>query len=105
MSASVNEFPERLLNFHQIPDLPWLPPRREGKKLSLGAIYRWAQAGLKGADGQVHRLKTVRIGGNLATSEPWLREFFIALARMPDEPINPSNQHERAERRLEAVGL
>ena len=53
--------------------LPWLP-LRDGRPISLATIDRWVAKGLRGA-----RLRTVRVGGALATTESWLMTFFEAL--------------------------
>src|SRR6185437_10074190 len=61
---------ERLMPLADVPDLPWLP-RRRGKRLHIATLYRWAGRGCGG-----RRLRTMRVGGVLCTSEEALREFF-----------------------------
>jgi hypothetical protein len=82
--------------------------RRDGRKPSLAAVYRWAGQGVGGI-----RLETVRIGSTLVTSEAAVRRFLSRLnsptarrrqLRDADRHIN----HERARRAkavLAAAGL
>jgi len=52
-------------------DLPkHLPPRPNGKRIHISAIYRWIQRGVRGV-----RLESVRIGGTTYTSEEALQRF------------------------------
>lgn len=46
-----------------------------GRRLHVSAVYRWAQAGLRGV-----RLETTCVGGRLATSTQALARFFSAVA-------------------------
>jgi len=105
MFSTADEFPGKLIPFSQVPSLDWIPARRNGTRLSIQTVYRWHFTGLKGADSSNHKLQAVKAGGTLATTESWLRAFFVVLSRTPDQQITTSDQHERAEARLEAVGL
>ncbi|MGC8541887.1 MAG: DUF1580 domain-containing protein [Phycisphaerae bacterium] len=96
--------PQKLIALREVPALPWLPARRTGATLRVSTVIRWAQRGVGG-----RRLRTVRVGGTLCTSEPWLLEFFAAGA--PAEPQQYSatparRQREiaRARRELAAAG-
>jgi len=61
--------------FRQVPQLPYMPPRRGGADLAVETVHRWATAGVRG-----HRLKFDCVGGVRCTTEIWLREFFRELA-------------------------
>ncbi|NNM84961.1 MAG: DUF1580 domain-containing protein [Phycisphaerales bacterium] len=96
--------PQKLIALREVPALSWLPARRTGATLRVSTVIRWAQRGVGG-----RRLRTVRVGGTLATSEPWLLEFFEAGA--PAEPqqytATPARRQReiaRARRELAAAG-
>lgn len=42
---------------------------RTGRRLHRSVTYRWRQRGVRGEDGTVYKLPTIRIGGNRFTSE------------------------------------
>jgi hypothetical protein len=77
--------PGPLIRLCDIPNLPWLPPRRGQSKLSYPTLWRWAKDGAAGVI-----LKTFSVGGSRCTTEAWLREFFadVAAARagQPQQP-------------------
>jgi hypothetical protein len=50
--------------------------RRGGKKLSIGTVFRWSTAGIKGVV-----LETLQVGGVRVTSSQSLQRFFDALSR------------------------
>ena len=98
--------PDRLIRLNDVSDIPWLPARRGGAKLHVSTVWRWAMRGLHG-----HRLRTVRAGGTLCTSDMWLREFFEALGRPgPGEPMPRTPRRRRqeiasAQKRLTEQGI
>ena len=47
---------------------------------SNSAIWRWCRKGLRSRSGQLIRLKHVRVGGRIYTSEPYVTDFFHAVA-------------------------
>src|SRR3954454_13812794 len=49
-------------------------PGHGGKPVALQTKYRWALTGVGGV-----KLKTIRIGGRLCTTEAWIAEFVGAL--------------------------
>jgi hypothetical protein len=51
-----------------------LPPRRAGRPVSAGTLFRWATAGLRGV-----RLEAVQMGGTKCTSKEALFRFFGRL--------------------------
>jgi len=57
-----------------ISDVPGILPKKNGKKVSVSAVYRWLK-GLRGI-----QLRAIQIGGTRCTSQEWLSEFFSALS-------------------------
>jgi len=70
----------QLVAIRDVPSLRWLPRRPGNRKYSLNTIWRWALHGQRGV-----KLRTVRVGGTLCTSEIWLSEYFESLAAQ-DQP-------------------
>jgi hypothetical protein len=95
-----------LIRLADVPGLAWLPKRREGTRLSLSTIHRWAAEGLNGT-----KLRTLRVGATLCTTEEWLLDFFGALTHEPDAtpsrrtPTQRERARERARRELEEAGI
>jgi hypothetical protein len=54
-------------------------PRRNGKRPSIGTLWRWARWGIKGV-----RLDYLRFGRTIVTSREALQRFFDALAAVDD---------------------
>jgi uncharacterized protein YqjF (DUF2071 family) len=86
-----------------------LPRRRAGKRTHVATLYRWSNVGLRG-----HKLRTIWIGASACTTRAWLAEFFDALTadRVGEPaPVIPATSaagrkaFERAERKLDAVGI
>jgi hypothetical protein len=67
-SAVIDIGNEQLLPLNEVPKL--LPPRRNGKRIHISAIYRWAQRGIRGT-----RLEVVRVGGTTYTSREAMQRF------------------------------
>lgn len=87
----------RLIRLCRVPrEVKWLPRGRGGAQLAPSTLIRWAQTGSGGV-----RLKCVRVGSALCTSEAWLREFFERLAT-PDTPANDPTPAQRAASHLRA---
>ena len=99
---------EKLIVLADVPALPWLP-----KRPGLSTVHRWAATGVRG-----HRLRTVRVGASLATTEGWLMEFFERSAGNPSPApaaaagaphVRTRTQRDRAvaraERELEQAGI
>jgi Protein of unknown function (DUF1580) len=57
------------------------PPTRQGRPISLSAIFRWISDGIKGPDGTRIRLEAARVGGRWLTSVAALERF--AMAQTP----------------------
>ncbi len=97
--------PDPLILLADVPKLKWLPTRK-GKRLSLSTIHRWVRTGVGGV-----RLRTVRVGTALATSNRWLVEFFETLAdpapagQTKRTPRQREAAREKARRELEEAGI
>ena len=64
---------EQLVSLRDVPRL--LPPRPNGKRVHISAVYRWVQRGIRGI-----RLEVVRIGGTPYTSREALQRFAFPSA-------------------------
>jgi hypothetical protein len=109
---------DNLIPLRDVPKLSWLPLRRGGGRLNLSTLWRWALKGLRAKDGQLVKLRAIRVGETLCTSEQWLREFFDALTAhdpalatevLPAPTIRTPGQRrrasEKASRQLDKVGI
>jgi hypothetical protein len=90
---------EPLIPLSEVPRrCEWLP-ERDGRKVHVITLYRWAQQGLRG-----HRLEAVRANGGLCTSDGALRRFFQRTTNPKADPSTPTNvQREKQKRRAAAV--
>jgi len=68
---------ERLIPLRDVPR--HLPPRPNGKRLHISAVYRWAQRGVRGTV-----LETIRMGGSTYTSLEALQRFGERASGMPN---------------------
>ena len=91
---------ESLIRVIDVPSLPWLPTRK-GRPIHAATVYRWVCRGVRG-----RKLRTVRVGGALATCEVWLWEFFGNTENRPTA-AGPQRQRaiDRANAELEAAGI
>lgn len=84
-------------------EVPRLLPLRNGRRVSIDAVYRWARKGL--AQG---RLESLRIGGETYTSREAIARFATRLTN-PAGPETPpsvvSRAHAEAARRLDDAGV
>ena len=64
---------ETLLPIREVPR--HLPPRPNGKRVHISAVYRWTQRGIRGAV-----LEAIRIGGSTYTSTEALQRFAERLS-------------------------
>lgn len=85
-----------------------LTPRRP----SAGTIWRWCRRGVQTRNRQYVRLRHVRVGGRVFTTQAWLEQFFEQVAaadlgnqcwQHPNCP--PQMSHQRAEAMLAREGL
>ena len=91
--------------FSQVPNLPWVPRRRRGRKLHPSSAYRWFRRGVRGV-----KLEAIRVGGVLCTTEGALIRFFERLAGLEarsQERLTEGRQQKerRVEQELDAEGL
>jgi hypothetical protein len=63
---------ERLLTMGEAARM--LPRFRQGKRVDIATVFRWALRGVKGV-----KLETIQIGGRKCTSAQALQRFFEAL--------------------------
>ena len=76
-------------------------PRRHGRTVHLGTLYRWHSRGLRGT-----RLEAIRIGGTLCTSMEALQRFFERLSTgAASAAAEPSRASTVADKELELRGL
>ena len=54
---------------------------RTGRPLDASVLRRWAKQGLLAGDGTLVKLKAVKAGNSLCTSQASLDEFFFELTR------------------------
>ena len=95
---------ENLIPLRAVPR--HLPPRPNGKRLHVSAIYRWAQRGVRGV-----RLELIRIGGTAYTTREALQRFAEHLTGRQEQsglappPTSRSRQRrvDRARERLDAL--
>lgn len=62
-------------------------PRRNGRKLHVSTLYRWAQRGIKGV-----RLETGMLGGARVTSLEALQRFMERLSGIQGEHVTPRDR-------------
>lgn len=91
----------------RLKDLPAHPlvPRRDGRKVHISVVHRWALAGLKGV-----RLETARCGGARCTTASAIHRFYRRSSGVETSPTAPT-PHRRekqlalVETELEGCGL
>jgi hypothetical protein len=71
----MGDMDEAFIPLRDVPNLTWLPPRRNGGRLALSTLWRWSTKGINGVI-----LRTICFGSTRCTTEIWLREFFEDLA-------------------------
>ena len=71
---------ERLVRLSQVPKL--LPPRPNGRRVHISAVYRWITRGVGGV-----RLEAIRIAGSTYTSIEAIERF----ANHRGEPAQPTS--------------
>lgn len=71
-----------------------LPPRPNGKRLHISAVYRWTLRGIRGVV-----LESIRVGGTTYTSREALQRFSerltgVAPAESPVNPVSRARQRQ-----------
>jgi len=95
---------ETLISLRDVPKR--LPPRSNGKRLHISAVYRWLLRGVRG-----HRLESIRIGGTTYTSEEALQRFADRLSQPRTSPssniavstLSRQREIDRAAREVEKI--
>ena len=94
---------EQLLHVRMVPRL--LPPRPNGRRVHISAVYRWMSRGVRGV-----RLESVKVGGSTYTSVEALQRFADQLtgseSAQPARAATPRRREreiERAARRLHEI--
>jgi len=90
---------ETLVPLSQVPKL--LPPRSNGKRLHISAVYRWAQRGVRGV-----KLESIRIGGTTYTSREALQRFAEGNhtpSQAVRTPASPTRRRRRAKAATQRV--
>jgi len=85
---AIDVFNEEVVSFAEAAKR--LPKVRNGKKLHLSTLFRWAQAGKVANDGMRVRLETIQVGGTRCTSLEALQRFFDRLTGDQDVVTPPS---------------
>lgn len=84
---------EIVLTFPQLTDE--LPRRRQGRKVSIAMVYRWAQRGVRGV-----RLEALQTPSGLVTSREAYQRFLEALSTAREAtPTTPAPVGRSAARR------
>jgi hypothetical protein len=95
----------------QVKDMISLQDAASELGLSTMTLRRWCDPGIRG-----HRLKSLRLGGQIRTTRVWLEEFIAAMNEQeqaqPSVASAPSpararhgSRHAEAERRLAELGV
>jgi len=98
----IDPFKEKLISFR---DLTKQLPGRNGKRLNIATVYRWATAGRRGVV-----LDSILVGGVRYTSEGAVRRFFagVSAAENPHSTPTPAQRKRaisKAVRDCESEGL
>ncbi|MFH1418783.1 MAG: hypothetical protein ABII12_10935 [Planctomycetota bacterium] len=85
--------------------------------VSSASVWRWARKGLRARNGEIIRLRHIRIGGRVYTKREWLEQFheYVAEADLQNanwqhpnrnkEITELSPSHKQADAELTAAGL
>lgn len=65
---------------------------------SVNAVWRWARKGVLARGGDRVRLEHVRLGGRVYTTEQWVREFGVKLAKADAAHFDKTEEAARDER-------
>ena len=98
---AIDVFNEEVVSFAEAAKR--LPKVRNGKKLHLSTLFRWAQTGKIAKDGMRIHLETIQIGGTKCTSLEALQRFFDRLTVEAEVVTPPSvTRREWLQRQKEA---
>ena len=85
---------ESLVPLREVPRC--LPPRPNGKRLHVSAVYRWTLRGIKGVV-----LETVRIGGTTYTSREAIQRFSERLTAPVPATVSPTTVSRVRQRQID----
>ncbi len=85
---------ENLIPLREVPR--HLPPRPNGKRLHISAVYRWTLRGIKGVV-----LESIRIGGTTYTSQEAIQRSSERLTKPLPVQIAPSKVSRLRQRQLD----
>lgn len=85
---------ENLIPLRDVPR--FLPPRSNGKRVHISAVYRWTLRGIKGVV-----LETIRIGGTRYTSREAIQRFSERLTGPAPAQLPPANVTRARQRQLD----
>lgn len=106
---------EKLISYAQAAKI--VPPSRQGRPVSPATLSRWAKNGVRGSDGTIVRLESIRLGGRSLTTVEALARFSerlstpsdrLALSAPPPETRTSTQRHQsssRAADELERKGV
>lgn len=77
---------------------------RNGRKLNLSTVHRWARHGVT-RHGRRIKLETTVQGGATVTTREAIARFFADLTGEPVVQVDHHHQHQQAEYELQAAGL
>jgi hypothetical protein len=85
----------------------WVPGRRDGKRVHISTLIRWATSGVRGV-----KLETVRLGGALFTSREAIQRFAERLTAAQAGAPEPTRtvaaarrSHDAAMRACDEAGI
>lgn len=96
---------DSLIPLADVPKLRWLPCRN-GKRVHVSTVFRWADSGIGGI-----RLEFVQVGGVRCTTVAYLMDFFRRLrsggrrARSGQATPRRTKQLQQIERALDEEGI
>lgn len=90
---------EKLIPLKDVPQLKWLP-RRNGKSVHIGTVFRWANNGVRGV-----KLSCVSVGRTKCTTQTALIKFFQDVAARDPSTDRRSTPNVRIESALKERGL
>jgi hypothetical protein len=90
-TTGIDPASEQVVPLSHVPKLGLIPARRNGARLNVRPVYRWATTGLRGV-----RLESLMIGGQRVTSCEALTRFFAAVSARPTRPTDTAGKLLRA---------
>lgn len=98
---AIDVFSEHVVGFREA--VTRLPRVRDGRKMHVATLYRWAKTGKSCPDGSVVRLETIKIGSSTCTSLEALQRFFERLTGEAETENRPTRSHLQWLKRQEEV--